>query len=142
MAETLIIQDWITLSGDANQTVVQSECDYVDIGDYRDVFIYLDVKAASGSPTVLGYVSPTVDDALFYLNSLASATTGLNAFAQFGWTLTGLTARYFRWSVTASVAWSTTFRLIGVGWKCRNVIQQSVLAAALAPSCQSGTRDV
>jgi hypothetical protein len=118
----IVLQDWITVSGILNSTVVtQPEEQWLDLMANQDVGIYVEVSNFSGTtPTVTLQTSPTKDDS--YFRAMTGAAFALSAggqglqtpvFVKFDSAAQPLT-RYVRWQCTAggSTAWTLSFRVV------------------------------
>lgn len=114
---TLIVEDWITVSGPASGTIAQDELRWLDLEPFQDAVFYIECREAAGATTatIALQTAPAKDDSLFQQIAstqftasgtptllpvlLASASTPL--------------ARYVRWQITNSVnAWDATFRIL------------------------------
>jgi hypothetical protein len=110
-----ILQDWTTIRGGVT-TVTQGESEWLDLTAYQDVVFWVDCREASGSPSIQFQTSPTKDDSLF-MNMMSSATslTAATAPVIVKATLSAATnplARFVRWSITGTVTWDATFRVL------------------------------
>ena len=108
------LQDWTTIQGGV-ATVTQGEESWLDLTPYQDVVFWLDVRQATGSPSVTYQTSPTKDESLFQgmvgAASMAAGTSPTVAKAL----LSGATvpiARYLRWQITGTAPWTATFRIL------------------------------
>ena len=108
------LQDWTTIQGGV-VTVLQGEEGYLDLTPYQDVIFWLDVRQATGTPGVTYQTSPTKDESLFQgmvtAVAMAAASTPTVTKALLSSATTPI-ARYLRWSITGTVSWSATFRII------------------------------
>jgi len=133
---TFVLADWTTLrvqSASPGNQVTQDETMWLDLEQYSDVVIYLDVRefATGGGGNVVTFffeTAPSKDDprdiltgAPTFFQPLASQplTSGSSIATTFVLRALMLTAstplaRYLRWRVLgpSSVTWDTTFRAI------------------------------
>jgi hypothetical protein len=113
---TFVLTDWLTVRG-SNNTVTQSESEWLDLTQYEDVTFWIDIKEVTGTVTLNLQTSPTKDEAFFQATgaSLYSATMTAGNPVVSKVTMSGATvplARYLRWSVTSSSApFDATFRV-------------------------------
>ena len=114
---TFILQDWTALAGPSSTTapVTQEDGFWLDLAPFQDVVIYLDVREASGSPTIAFETSPSKDNTLF--QAVASTTLAASSSPTVLRALmlgsTVPLARYLRWKITSSgAAWDASFRAI------------------------------
>jgi hypothetical protein len=118
---TFILQDWITVRG-SNNTVTQSESEWLDLTQYEDVMFWIDVREVTGTVTLNIQTSPTKDETFFTASTAAIYTSTITASAS---PITPSTtkvlmasasvpvARYLRWSLTSATApFDATFRII------------------------------
>ena len=113
--ETLILQDWTTVQGGSNATLTQGEADWLDLSVYQDAVLWLLAAQASGSPLITFQTSPTEDEAFFTAVSPQSTLVAASAPTILSVLMLSSTvpiARFLRWQITSSSAWSTTFRAI------------------------------
>ena len=106
---TFVLQDFTTIRG-TNNTVTQSESEWLDLTQYEDVFFWIDCKELTGTTVTLNIqTSPTKDDSLFtnvYSQLLTTAiqnpgSTGGKCLMS---TATIPIARYVRWQLTSTAA--------------------------------------
>jgi hypothetical protein len=116
MPQPFLLQDWTTVRGAANQTVILSFEKYLDLGGYVDIIFYLQVSEVSSSP-VLSYQTAALLDEPFFATmttrTLAAATTPYQDKVLFSSASVPL-GRYVRWSITHTSAYSATFRVWAV----------------------------
>jgi hypothetical protein len=127
MGHAICLQPWRTITG-SNNTVVQDEADWVDVGAAKDVGIYIEVSHAhTNVHTVIQIETSPTKDETFFAGTPASGTPYIAQFDAFGATLglqsiklirfasTSTTAplsKYLRWSVTfAATDDEITFRI-------------------------------
>ncbi len=112
-----LMQEWITVQGAAGKNLVQLPHNYVDVTYLQDLCFWIDVATAQSSSTVLlsFQTAPFNEDALFQnlvastdLKVIAGTVTPVAALAQ---DCVVPPARWVRWSLTSSAAWSATFRV-------------------------------
>ena len=117
---TFILQDWITVRG-ANNTVTQSESEWLDLTQYEDVGFWIDVREVTGTVTLNIQTSPTKDESFFaaaniYQNAALAASATPITPSTTKVLMSSATipiARYVRWSLTSSTAtFDATFRII------------------------------
>jgi hypothetical protein len=104
---TFVLQDFMTIRG-TNNTVTQSESEWLDLTQYEDVFFWIDCKELTGTTVTLNIqTSPTKDDTLFtsvYSQLLTTAiqnpgSTGGKCLMS---SATVPIARYVRWQLTST----------------------------------------
>jgi hypothetical protein len=120
------LQDWISVSGNAN-VVTQGEVDWLDISGFQDVILNMELAVVSSSSNTYLDIqsSPTKDEAFFgaslgaaylYRYSLSgSSPRGVQTPVVIRWaTATNqLPARYLRWRLTfPSGLTYITFRVV------------------------------
>lgn len=121
MCHPILLQDWLTIRGNASGTiVVQQEDSYCDLVNYQDVGIYLDVADFQNTARLEFHTSPTKEDSLFSLMSGAffvPTGTGLQTPIYVKYDSAALPlARWVRWRGSGGAAgWSITFRVWLVG---------------------------
>jgi hypothetical protein len=119
---SLCLQDWLTVGGAANYSAIQAVDDYLDLSPFGSVAVYVDISAYSGTPTPTLYLetSPAKIDSFF-----AAATNAGGASTRYTPIGTGAqsvivvrfedggapAARWLRWRISSSGAWSMTFRV-------------------------------
>jgi hypothetical protein len=112
---SFILQDWTTIRGGV-ATVIQGEADWLDLSSYQDCIFFLDVREASGTPTITFQTSPTKDEALFQTMITATLmTASATGAAAIKATLTNAivpVARFVRWQINGTITWDSTFRVI------------------------------
>lgn len=121
MTHPIMLQDWMTVRGNAAATVVlqQEDC-YADLIGYQDIGIYLDVSDFSGSARIEFQTSPTKEEALMLTMTGAAivpAATGLQTPVYVTYASASLPlTRFVRWRASGtSAGWSATFRAWLVG---------------------------
>lgn len=117
---TFILQDWTTVRG-SNNTVIQSEADWIDLTPYQDVVIWIDVREVTGTVALQLQTSPTKDEVFFlaapggtgiYQLSPVTATTQAPQKVLMSAATVPL-ARYLRWQLSsASTPYDVTFRIM------------------------------
>jgi hypothetical protein len=116
---TFVLTDWITVRG-SNNTVNQSESEWLDMTQYEDLFFWIDVKEVTGAAVTLNIqTSPTKDEAFFTTIS-NNTTLGVNTLtpssAQGKCLMSSASvpvARYVRWQLTsANTPFDATFRIM------------------------------
>jgi hypothetical protein len=114
------MQDWVTIRGAsvASSTIAESEHQWLDLSDYRDVTLWTEVKAATigaGAVTITFETCPTKDDSMFAVAGTPfSAATGVTVTVVHRDTATVPLARWLRWKITqsgAGQAWDVVFRV-------------------------------
>lgn len=140
MAYSVCMQDWISItnSNTGAQNLTQAEADWLDISDYQDIEIFLDVNAntAANAVTLVLQTSPTKEEVFFGASQsahkyLASFTIGTSSSAvgqqvqAVRWALGAdqLPARYLRWQLqfpstsTGTVTFRIWLVLNQAGWR-------------------------
>ena len=114
---TFALTDWITVRG-SNNTVTQSESEWLDLTQYEDLTFWIDVKEVTGTVTLNVQTSPTKDESFFTTisNNTTLAVGTLTPSSGQGKCLMASAsvpvARYVRWSITsASTPFDATFRI-------------------------------
>jgi hypothetical protein len=116
-----VLQDWTTqraVSSGNGSTITQGESGYVDLAEYDDLVLYLDVRefTTGATTTILYQTSVSRDDASFVSMgaalSVSVATTPVVTRILAAYAPVPL-ARYVRWQLTTSVVgtWDVCFRL-------------------------------
>lgn len=114
---TFILQDWTTVRG-ANNTVIQSESEWLDLTPYQDVVFWIDVREVVGTVTLTLQTSPTKDEVFFLtpatgLTQVTPVAAGTLAPRPVLISAATPLARYVRWHLTSVTAtWDVTFRII------------------------------
>lgn len=121
MPHTLVLQDWVTISG-TSSAVSQTAEDYLALGNYQDIVIYTYVGAAAvaGGSSLQIQSAPTKEDALFNLAAnthltLAAGSTSVGWQTPVGVHMSSGTGfgRYLRWYCPGNTAvWTWNFRII------------------------------
>ena len=137
--QALLLQDWITIRGDASAgvtSITQATDDWVDLAEFQDVVMWLEVKEVThgGASTVnMTYETGVSKDAdMFRQCSDVTPVMGAgNVYVTVtvAATSTNLLSRWLRWTITASgatSAWDATFRI----WLAVNYVGRSSTAAA------------
>jgi hypothetical protein len=117
------LQDWTTIRGASNVTVIQGESGWLDLTPYQDAYFWLDVREVSGGTvTVTFQTAPTKDESLFmplqlgtaYAAASGSATpTVVLARMSSGTASNPPIARFVRWQLSPPGAtWDITFRVL------------------------------
>ena len=117
---TLILEDWLTVSGPGGvgDVITQDETRWLDLEAFQDVVLYLECREALGATTatVTIQTAPTKDDSLFQTVATTTFTAGATPvlFPVILASATTPLARYLRWQITgpAGNAWDATFRVL------------------------------
>src|SRR5512140_3060022 len=113
---TFALTDGITIHG-GNNTVTQSESEWLDLTQYEDVTFWMEIKEVTGTVTMKIQTSPTKDESFFAdIYNQAAAVGVVNPGSTGGKCLmssaTVPIARFVRWSlVSASAPFDATFRI-------------------------------
>jgi hypothetical protein len=111
-----ILQDWTTIRGGSSvTTITQGESGWLDLTPYQDLYFWLDVREASGTPSIAFQTSPTKDDSLFTAIVAATTMTSSGSPAIVKAPLSSATipvARFVRWQINGTPTWDATFRVI------------------------------
>jgi hypothetical protein len=115
---TFVLCDWNTVRG-SNNTVTQSESEWLDLTQYEDLTFWIDVKEVTGAAVTLNIqTSPTKDESLFTnISSNATLAAGIinpsNATGKCLMSSASIpVARYVRWQLTsANEPFDATFRI-------------------------------
>ena len=116
-----LLQDWVTIRGASSLTQVKQGADeWLDLGDYEDVAITLDVRNVTNA-AIFYETSPAKQDASFLAMVSRSTATGIATLATgqfvdrcYASLASVPPAQFLRWrlaQVTASTAWEATFRI-------------------------------
>lgn len=112
---TFILQDWITTRGN-NNTITQSESEWLDLTQYQDVVVWVDVREMTGTVTMTLQTAPTKDEAFFAVGTLATPTLTVGTATITKVLMSGATvplSRYVRWQLTSAGApYDLTFRVM------------------------------
>ena len=108
-----MLQQWLTVGGAVSVVGLQGEDHYLDLGAYRDIVVYPEIGFSTSGTTLAVQTSPIKDGAMFS-NMASWVPTGTGtltpAVVQFASSSVPL-ARYVRWRISNSSAWSVTFRI-------------------------------
>jgi hypothetical protein len=111
---SFILQDWTTIRGGTGATTVtQGENSWLDLTPYQDIVLWVDVREASGTPTITFQTSPTKDESLFQ-NIVTGTSMVNNQVTAVKALMSGATvplARYLRWQINGTPTWDSTFRV-------------------------------
>ena len=117
MPHSFVMQDWLLLEGGANSPITQPENAWLDLSDYQDVTLFLLVnQATTGTvPTIAYQTSPDKTDATFQnmvppIMLAASPTPTVTQVLMLSAPVP--LARYVRWQITSTAAWSVSLRLV------------------------------
>lgn len=131
VAHAVCMQDWITLTGDASAVIVQDAGEWLELAEYQDVAIYLELANATNTnaTTIDLQTSPTLDETFFSATpsggnpyiarfSVTSASAvGVQPLQFVRWAAASTTAplgRYVRWKASfpaLSPPTTVTFRI-------------------------------
>jgi hypothetical protein len=110
----LCLQDWITIRGQ-NDTVnvTQGASDWLDVDDFEDFTIFLDVREATNAPSIVYQTAPARNEASF--KSMMPSFT-LAPGVRVDRVITAYAAvppaRWFRWKLLhGGIPWDVTFRI-------------------------------
>lgn len=111
--QTLLLQDWITLSTSLGSHTTQGASSWLEMGAFEDVVFFLDVKQQSGVVAHLTYQTAPVPQDSAFVPLLPSITlsTGTRADAALAVCATTPIARFLRWQLFCDGATSVTFRI-------------------------------
>lgn len=117
---SFVLQDWITVGGAANASVIQGEKDWLDMSPFQDVVAWVDIRNVT--PTNMPFLkletAPAKDESLFtFMGSGAGlAMVGGTAPTVLQFLMGSATvpiAECLRWKITGgAVAWEATFRIL------------------------------
>ena len=113
---TFVMQDWITVRGN-NNNIIQSESEWLDLTQYEDVVLWVDVREVTGTTvTLLIQTSPTKDEAFFGVGNVSSmATLSAGTKPPVNVLMSSATppiARYLRWQIQGpNATFDATFRI-------------------------------
>lgn len=114
MPQAFLLQDWTTLAGAAgSDTVIQSKDKWLDLGGYADVVFYVEFREYSGTSFRIYYkTSASGDDGAWStMDSETPSSTGLiQSIVRYSAASVPL-ARFVRWEIGASAAFTATFRV-------------------------------
>lgn len=115
MAITRAMQQWTTVSGPTTG-LTQAEDEYLDVMGYQDIVIYPQFASVSAFvPTLTLETAPAKEEGLFLtLASQAASTTLAPIVVRYsgGTPANPPLARYLRWRLSSSGAWTVTMRII------------------------------
>lgn len=114
-----LLQDWLSLRTTSGGTITQSEQAWLDLGAYRDVIAWIDVREMSPAGVPLAIqTSVAKEESLFatMVALLPSSSSGLTVLPALQDVQTGAVnaaglARWVRWQVSSMSAWDITFRI-------------------------------
>lgn len=115
---SFVLTDWITVRG-SNNTITQSESEWLDLTQYEDIFFWIETKEVTGAAVTLNIqTSPTKDEGLFAtISANATLAAGIinpsNATGKCLMSSASVpVARYVRWQLTsANTPFDATFRI-------------------------------
>jgi hypothetical protein len=118
--DSLLVQEYVTIRGTQSTPVIQPRYGWLDLGDYEDVILYLDVREVTPTPSITFETAPAAIDSAFAQLvapiALSVGVTTVSLFASRG----GISpARFIRWHATGSTGtWDATFRIWAAvyGW--------------------------
>src|SRR5262245_7709650 len=122
MAYSVCMQPWIRIRGIQNNTVKQSEADWLDLAAFQGVAIHVVVLGFLGPPSLSLESAPTREEVFFRPigapgvgkgdSTFAVATLGAQAVKVFDFSSPNPMSRYVRWSITSTTAdWNLTFKI-------------------------------
>jgi hypothetical protein len=121
--DTILLQDWITLV--ANGTITQGADSWIDVSDYEDLVIYLEVKlfaSTLGPGILMNYqTAPNYLDSDFITIASFAPAVGLRTDSFLASYATVPIAKYFRWQLTSNDGGhgTATFRAWAAGYSLR-----------------------
>ena len=116
-----VAQDWVTIRGQTGVTSIsQGEQAWLDLGTYRDLVVWLEVKEGTGTFAVVFETAATKDDSAFGPAGLVLASPGVTVTPilvdiQLVVQTNAPPARWFRWRLannSPSSTWDLTFRIL------------------------------
>jgi hypothetical protein len=111
-----VLQDWTTIRGGSTvTTITQGEAGWLDLTAYQDLVFWLDVREASGTPSITFQTSPTKDESLFTQMVTSTALSASSTPVVVKALLSGASnpvARYVRWQLNGTPTWDATFRVL------------------------------
>lgn len=111
----LLLQDWITIRGQVDATIVtQGSNAYLDIDDFEDFTVFLDVRERLDSTTTMFYQTAPNKNEKAFRNMIPpfAVTTGVRVDRIVTSYAAVPPARWFRWSLThGSNPWDISFRI-------------------------------
>jgi hypothetical protein len=113
----LCLQEWLTIRGtDTTLTVIQGSSDWLDVGDFEDFTIFLDVRemtAGGLTPRMAYETAPSKNDAAFKAMLPAfPIATGVRVDRVTTAYAAVPPARWFRWKLLhGGTLWDVTFRI-------------------------------
>ena len=120
MSRTLVLQDWTTLTGVADQEIVQPASEWLDVGSHADGIFWLEIRdsGTTDSPGIRLETSVLPEDEHFttltpFMTAM-EATVSTFKVSRFADDVTPL-LRYVRWKAGfVSAEWTMIFRICGV----------------------------
>ena len=116
-----LFQDWISIGGSGTTPFVQPRADWLDLGPFADVALWLEVRAVAnpggGSVTLTYETSPSSDESTFVALAppitLAAASAPIVTKVLLSSNPTVPLGRFLRWNVvgTTAGAWSVSLRI-------------------------------
>jgi hypothetical protein len=115
----MVLQNWVTILGSTNTPVIQEDSDWLDMTDYQDLTAWIDVRSATGAPSIVLETAPSADEVLFVSMSAAPialppATNPLIVSLALGLAAVPI-AQLLRWRIIppgAGGSWDLTFRIL------------------------------
>jgi hypothetical protein len=118
----LLLQDWITIRSQSDTMLVTQGADqWLDIGDFEDFTVFLEVRELLSTATTMMYqTAPAKNEAAFLSMTPAfHVSTGLRVDRIVTAYAAVPPARWFRWKlIHGTTPWDLTFRihLAGYAW--------------------------
>lgn len=110
--DTLLIQDWTTLQSNGKFNVTQGAHTWVDMGNYEDLVLYVDIKEQSGPAATLALQSaPVAQDSAFVPLASIALGVGITAIPLAAAYSALPMARFLRWQFITNGSTTTTFRI-------------------------------
>jgi hypothetical protein len=111
----LLLQDWITIRGkDDTVSVTQGSTEYLDVGDFEDFTVFLDVRERLSSATTMAYQTAPNKNEKSFRNMLTpfAVSTGVRVDRIVTAYAAVPPARWFRWQLALGTSpWDVTFRI-------------------------------
>lgn len=109
--ETLLLQDWITLSTSVD-LLTQSASSWLDVNAYEDIVLFLEVKEQSGFSPVISYqTAPVRENAAFVTLTRMAFSVGTTVTPILAAYASLPVSRFLRWQIASDGQCDATFRI-------------------------------
>lgn len=117
--QPIIMQDWVTIRGISNGTVIQSQANWILTAPFQDITFYLDVREFTGAtPTIQYETGPGRDDPLFVkMGTAVTIAVGFVTTTYYANNASVPVSHWTRWKLNgpAVTPWDVSFRIMASG---------------------------